>query len=246
MTVLHILEPDTVTLALILWRENISKFTNIIKSNIFTDFWERFQDSLRTLSEKRQQTVCRSTLVKAWNTEELENYAQLIRPEKPDSILIKGLPNLPTLRQCNKITKSNFLRLKRCNVLRYFKNFNFIYGECTVAPWSHHFWPIPNFSLTDVGIPGLIVKNTINSFTTTTTSTVKYWLKLFDHLWNELMMTDTTQEMPSFSRKIARHQHRNDLCWSTASPALTRRKIVGITNSQRRTPVAVKPGYSFL
>jgi len=224
VTVLQILEPDTVTLALILWRENISKFTNIIKSNIFTDFWERFQDSLRTLSEKRQQTVCRSTLVKAWNTEELENYAQLIRPEKPDSILIKGLPNLPTLRQCNKITKSNFLRLKRCNVLRYFKNFNFIYGECTVAPWSHHFWPIPNFSLTDVGIPGLIVKNTINSFTTTTTST----------------------EMPSFSRKIARHQHRNDLCWSTASPALTRRKIVGITNSQRRTPVAVKPGYSFL
>lgn len=91
MTVLQILEPDTVTLALILWRENISKFTNIIKSNIFTDFWERFQDSLRTLSEKRQQTVCRSTLVKAWNTEELENYAQLIRPEKPDSILIKGV-----------------------------------------------------------------------------------------------------------------------------------------------------------
>ncbi len=55
-----------------------------------TDFWDRFIDSLRALSEKGQRTVYRLTLVKAWNVEELESYAELVRLGQPDFIEIKG------------------------------------------------------------------------------------------------------------------------------------------------------------
>ena len=55
------------------------------------DFWERFLDSLRALSAKGQRTVYRLTLVKAWNIEELENYAQLVSIGNPDFIEIKGI-----------------------------------------------------------------------------------------------------------------------------------------------------------
>ena len=56
---------------------------------LFKDFWERFVDSLTALSDKGQRTVYRLTLVKAWNTEELESYAQLVSLGKPDFIEIK-------------------------------------------------------------------------------------------------------------------------------------------------------------
>jgi wyosine [tRNA(Phe)-imidazoG37] synthetase (radical SAM superfamily) len=54
------------------------------------DFWERFLDSLRALSAKGQRTVYRLTLVKAWNVEELESYAELVKLGEPDFIEIKG------------------------------------------------------------------------------------------------------------------------------------------------------------
>ena len=56
---------------------------------LFKDFWERFVDSLKALGEKGQRTVYRLTLVKAWNTEELDNYAQLVSLGQPDFIEIK-------------------------------------------------------------------------------------------------------------------------------------------------------------
>lgn len=56
---------------------------------LFKDFWERFLNSLKALSEKGQRTVYRLTLVKAFNTEELENYAQLVSYGNPDFIEIK-------------------------------------------------------------------------------------------------------------------------------------------------------------
>ena len=56
---------------------------------LFKDFWDRFIDSLKALSEKGQRTVYRLTLVKQWNTEEYENYAKLIEIGKPDFIEIK-------------------------------------------------------------------------------------------------------------------------------------------------------------
>ena len=56
---------------------------------LFKDFWERYLDSLKALSEKGQRTVYRLTLVKAFNTEEIENYAQLVSYGNPDFIEIK-------------------------------------------------------------------------------------------------------------------------------------------------------------
>lgn len=84
---------------------------------LFRDFWPRFIGSLEALSEKvselwccrnipsrllssvcfpfliqGQRTVYRLTLVKEWNTEELEAYASLVAKGNPDFIEIKVLP----------------------------------------------------------------------------------------------------------------------------------------------------------
>lgn len=58
---------------------------------LFKDFWERFLESLKALSEKGQRTVYRLTLVKAFNTEEMDNYVQLVSYGNPDFIEIKGV-----------------------------------------------------------------------------------------------------------------------------------------------------------
>uniref|UniRef100_A0A1A7Y1L5 S-adenosyl-L-methionine-dependent tRNA 4-demethylwyosine synthase TYW1 n=1 Tax=Iconisemion striatum TaxID=60296 RepID=A0A1A7Y1L5_9TELE len=58
---------------------------------LFKDFWSRFLDSLRALGEKRQRTVYRLTLVKAWNVEEMMAYAELITLGQPDFIEVKGV-----------------------------------------------------------------------------------------------------------------------------------------------------------
>ena len=82
---------------------------------MFTDFWERFQASLHALSEKRQRTVYRLTLVKAWNVEELENYAQLIKLGNPDFIEIKGLSIVTTFTylRLNSVSIFNFECIKK-------------------------------------------------------------------------------------------------------------------------------------
>lgn len=58
---------------------------------LFGDFWERFLDSLKALQEKDQRTVYRLTLVKGWNTEEVDAYTNLFDIGKPDFIEIKGV-----------------------------------------------------------------------------------------------------------------------------------------------------------
>ncbi|NXF30750.1 TYW1 synthase, partial [Nyctibius bracteatus] len=58
---------------------------------LFKDFWQRFLDSLKALSEKQQRTVYRLTLVKAWNVDDLKAYADLISLGKPDFIEVKGV-----------------------------------------------------------------------------------------------------------------------------------------------------------
>ena len=47
--------------------------------------------SLEALSNKKQRTVYRMTLVKSWNMEELDNYVDLIERGKPDFIEIKAV-----------------------------------------------------------------------------------------------------------------------------------------------------------
>jgi len=58
---------------------------------LFRDFWQRFLDSLSELKDKGQRTVYRLTLVKAFNTEEIESYAKLVALGEPGLIEIKGV-----------------------------------------------------------------------------------------------------------------------------------------------------------
>ncbi|XP_012663331.1 S-adenosyl-L-methionine-dependent tRNA 4-demethylwyosine synthase [Otolemur garnettii] len=58
---------------------------------LFKDFWQRFLDSLKALAAKQQRTVYRLTLVKAWNVDELQAYAQLVALGNPDFIEVKGV-----------------------------------------------------------------------------------------------------------------------------------------------------------
>lgn len=58
---------------------------------LFTDFWQRFRDSLSALKDKRQRTVYRLTLVKGWNATEVNDYAKLVELGMPDFIEIKGV-----------------------------------------------------------------------------------------------------------------------------------------------------------
>ncbi|XP_041350562.1 S-adenosyl-L-methionine-dependent tRNA 4-demethylwyosine synthase TYW1-like [Gigantopelta aegis] len=58
---------------------------------LFKDFWQRFLDSLTALNDKGQRTVYRLTLVKEWNTNEIESYAKLVSLGNPDFIEVKGV-----------------------------------------------------------------------------------------------------------------------------------------------------------
>ncbi|WOK99567.1 hypothetical protein Cni_G08279 [Canna indica] len=58
---------------------------------LFGDFWERFLDSLKALRDKEQRTVYRLTLVKGWNAEDVDAYANLFSIGKPDLVEIKGV-----------------------------------------------------------------------------------------------------------------------------------------------------------
>jgi len=58
---------------------------------LFHDFWQRFIDCLQALSRKGQRTVYRLTLVKDWNMDEIDQYANLIAIGKPDFIEVKGV-----------------------------------------------------------------------------------------------------------------------------------------------------------
>lgn len=58
---------------------------------LFKDFWPRFMDCLAMMKEKKQRTVYRLTIVKAWNDDEVRNYAELVAHGDPDFIEVKGV-----------------------------------------------------------------------------------------------------------------------------------------------------------
>jgi len=68
-------------------RESLRK----IDRPLFSDFWERFLESIDALAIKKQRTVFRLTLVKSYNMEQLQGYAALIQRGKPSFIEIKGV-----------------------------------------------------------------------------------------------------------------------------------------------------------
>jgi len=74
---------------------------------LFRDFWERFIDSLKALGEKGQRTVYRLTLVKSWNSEDIEGYAKLVSLGYPDFIEIKGVTYCGTSMTDANLTMKN-------------------------------------------------------------------------------------------------------------------------------------------
>ncbi|OTF83843.1 Wyosine base formation-like protein, partial [Euroglyphus maynei] len=74
---------------------------------LFRDFWERFLESLRSLSFKGQRTVYRLTLVKSWNSEEIDGYAELVMIGNPDFIEIKGVTYCGTSMNESNLTMKN-------------------------------------------------------------------------------------------------------------------------------------------
>ena len=58
---------------------------------LFADAWERLKESLTLLKDKGQRTVARLTVVKGWNSDEVEGYAQLIALGKVSLVEIKGV-----------------------------------------------------------------------------------------------------------------------------------------------------------
>ncbi|KAG5513881.1 hypothetical protein PMAC_000503 [Pneumocystis sp. 'macacae'] len=58
---------------------------------LFKDFWERFLSCLEILGRKKLRTVYRLTLVKQFNIQEIEEYANLVFLAKPCFIEVKGV-----------------------------------------------------------------------------------------------------------------------------------------------------------
>lgn len=58
---------------------------------IFTDFWDRYVDSLKALADKKQRTTYRLTLVKDHNMSDCGDYAKLVALGQPDFIEIKSV-----------------------------------------------------------------------------------------------------------------------------------------------------------
>ncbi|KAL8261207.1 hypothetical protein R6Q59_025256 [Mikania micrantha] len=73
---------------------------------LFGDFWERFVDSLKALKDKQQRTVYRLTLVKGWNTEDVDAYSNLFSIGNPDFVEIKGVTYCGT-SATSKLTMEN-------------------------------------------------------------------------------------------------------------------------------------------
>lgn len=70
---------------------------------LFEDFWERFNKSLEYLSQKKQRTALRLTIVKGINDKDLEGYASIIHKGNPDLVEVKGYMWLGASRERLKI-----------------------------------------------------------------------------------------------------------------------------------------------
>mmetsp|Transcript_25300 Transcript_25300/g.38839 ORF Transcript_25300/g.38839 Transcript_25300/m.38839 type:complete len:778 (+) Transcript_25300:168-2501(+) len=58
---------------------------------LFSDAWDRLKVSLSSLKDKGQRTVARLTVVKGWNSDEIQGYAELIALGKVSLVEIKGV-----------------------------------------------------------------------------------------------------------------------------------------------------------
>ncbi len=57
---------------------------------LFKDYWERLQQSINELKNKKNRTCLRLTIIKGMNDEQPEQYAELIKKAEPDFIEVKA------------------------------------------------------------------------------------------------------------------------------------------------------------
>lgn len=72
---------------------------------LFADYWERLNQSLSYLTEKKQRTCIRITAIKSLNMVEPWNYAALIRKGSPDFIEVKSYMHVGASQQ--RLTKEH-------------------------------------------------------------------------------------------------------------------------------------------
>ncbi|MFC1775214.1 radical SAM protein, partial [Nanoarchaeota archaeon] len=70
-----------------------------IDKPLFPDYWERLLESLKLLSERKDRTCIRITLIKGMNDIHPDKYAELIRKANPDFIEVKGYMFVGASRQ---------------------------------------------------------------------------------------------------------------------------------------------------
>jgi tRNA wybutosine-synthesizing protein 1 len=73
---------------------------------LFEDYWERFLACIRELSQKRQRTVFRLTLVQGFNVSHIKEYCDLVRLGNPDFIEVKGVTYCGT-NNASELTMKN-------------------------------------------------------------------------------------------------------------------------------------------
>jgi len=66
---------------------------------LFSDFWERFMESLDLLAKRKDRTCIRMTMIKEMNWGHYEAYAKLINQGSPDFIEVKGYMFVGASRQ---------------------------------------------------------------------------------------------------------------------------------------------------
>jgi len=71
---------------------------------LFADFWERFLHSMSILSTREERTVCRLTLIRGVNMEQLDAWAQLLQRGSPDFIELKGVTLAPIFQNSGLTT----------------------------------------------------------------------------------------------------------------------------------------------
>ncbi|MBI2548115.1 4-demethylwyosine synthase TYW1 [Candidatus Woesearchaeota archaeon] len=72
---------------------------------LFRDYWERLQQSLAYLAQKKQRTTVRLTCIKGMNMDNISEYARLIQKASPDFIELKGYMFVGASRQ--RLVKEN-------------------------------------------------------------------------------------------------------------------------------------------
>lgn len=100
----------------------------IIDKPLFSDYWERLNESLELMSQRDDRTAIRITCVKDLNMCGEEGYASLIKKADPDFIEIKGYMHVGAARDrltLDNMPSSDEVREWALKVLEYLPDYEF-------------------------------------------------------------------------------------------------------------------------